>query len=86
MVNLMIILFHLKLNKFYCIGVINQFKVICFNLLFFCLYKKNVFQQTSAIRKIDIIIAVVKKAAEYYLENKDILKENTKKKKGQKLV
>ena len=30
MVGLLIILFHLKLDKFYCLGVMNQLKVICF--------------------------------------------------------
>ena len=34
MVELMIIPFHLKLDKFYCIGVMNKLKVICYNLFF----------------------------------------------------
>ena len=34
MVDLMIILFHPKLDKFYCIGAMNQFNVICYDLLF----------------------------------------------------
>ena len=31
MLNLMIILYHLKLDKFYCIGAMNWLKVICYN-------------------------------------------------------
>ena len=35
MVDLVIILVHLKLDKFYCIGAMNYLKVICYDL-FFC--------------------------------------------------
>ena len=33
MVDLMIILFQLELDKFYCIGAINQLKIICYDFL-----------------------------------------------------
>ena len=38
MVDLMIILFHLKLDKFYCIGAMNQLEMICYDF-FICSYK-----------------------------------------------
>ena len=34
------ILFHLKLEIFHCIGVMNELKVICYGL-FFCSYKTS---------------------------------------------
>ena len=34
MVKLMIVLFHLKLDKFHGTGVMNQLKVICYDLFF----------------------------------------------------
>ena len=40
MVKLMIILFHLKLDKFYYTGIMNQLKTICFDLIF-CSYKNE---------------------------------------------
>ena len=39
MVDLMIILFHLKLDKFYYIEAMNCLKVICYD--FFCLCKNE---------------------------------------------
>ena len=38
--RLMIILFHLKLNEFYRIAVMDSLKVICYDL-FFCSYKSE---------------------------------------------
>ena len=40
MVEFMIILLQLILDKFYCIAAINYLKMICY-VLFFCLYKNE---------------------------------------------
>ena len=37
-VNLIIILFHIKLDRFYRIGAMNEMKVICYE---FCPYKNE---------------------------------------------
>ena len=40
MLDLIIILYHLKLDKFYCIRAMNYLKMICYDLLF-CSYKNE---------------------------------------------
>ena len=55
LVDLMIILFHLKLDQFYCIWVINQLKVIYFfghiNMSYY--YQRN-YYDSKEIRKLNI--------------------------------
>ena len=71
MVNLMIILFHLKLEKFYCIAAMNQLKIICY-YLFFCscknellFFNRQKLQQKAKGRYHNV--PGKEKAADYYI-------------------
>ena len=78
MVDLMVFRFHLKLDKFYCIGDMNLLKVICYDLffLFFCSYKTSYYwlNRQELLEKANDKYGK-EKAAEYYTRNKDVIKE-----------
>ena len=84
----MIILFHLKLDKFYCIGDMNQLKVICCvfikKILLFSFYHKNElywFNKKEILQKAKEKYdncGGKEKAAKYYQGNKDVLKEKAR--------
>ena len=76
MADLVIILFHLKSDKFYCIRAMNKLKMICCDL-FFCSCKIR-YLFSCKEQKLNIIIVVVKKIAKYFIENKNVLKENAR--------
>ena len=68
MVDLMIILFHLKLYKFYCIGVM-MFIWWCY----YCFHRKELLQKAKDRYHNG---GGKEKAAEYYFKNKGVWKEN----------
>ena len=78
----MIILFHLKLDKFYYIGVMNYLKVTCCDLFFVHIkmsyhwFNKKELLQTANDRYHNC--GGTEKSAKYYLENEEVLKENTR--------
>ena len=83
MVDLMIILFHLKLDKFFCTGVMNQLKVICYD--FFCSYKNSyfLFNRQELLEKAkdrNHNGGGKNETGKYYIENTDvvIVKANSK--------
>ena len=83
MVDLMIILFHLKLDKFYCFRNMNYLKVICYDLLFFVIFvyiKMSYywFNRQELLQKAKgkyHTCGGKEKVGEYYLANKDVIKE-----------
>ena len=77
----MIILFHLKIDKFYCIGVLNELKTICILIhikISFYWFNRQELLEKAKYRYLNC--GGKEKAAEYYLANKDVLKENANKK------
>ena len=82
MANLMIILFHLKLDKFYYIGVMNYLKVTCCNLFFvhikmsYYWFNKKELLQIANERYHNC--GGTEESAKYYLENEEVLKENAR--------
>ena len=76
-VNLIIALFYLKLDKFYCIRARNYWKMIG-HVLFLCSYKKELLLirqiRINAKRK-KYISWGKEKAAEYYIKNKEVIKQ-----------
>ena len=81
MVDLMIILFHLKLNKLYCIGAMNQLKMICFFIhikMSYYWFNKEELLDKPKDRYHNC--GGKEKAAKYYIKNKEILKEKVRKK------
>ena len=82
MVDLMIILFHQKLDK--CYWGYELVQMMCCDL-FFCLYKNKLlfFQQTRIILNSKRHYhngGCKEKIAEYYIANKDVFRENAKNK------
>ena len=73
----MIILFHIKLDKFYYIVVMNQSKVMCYDS-FFCSDKNELLlaSQKGVTTKSDIITVVVKKKLQILSQKSRFLKEN----------
>ena len=74
MVDLIIILFHLKLDKFYRIGVMNQLKVICYDssfvhmkMSYYSFKRKEVLQKAKYKHDNG---GSKEKAGEYYLKNR----------------
>ena len=82
MVSLMIILFRLKLNKFYCSGVMNYLEMICYDLFFVHIkmsyYWFNREELLQKVKDRDHNCEGKEKAAEYYHENEEVLKESAK--------
>ena len=79
----MIILFHLKLYKFYCIGVMNLLKVICFFIPIKMSYYQ--FNRQALLEKAKdkcYNTGGKEEAAKYYLKNRGLKKT----KKVQKLA
>ena len=79
----MIILFHLKLYKFYCIGVMNLLKVICFFIPIKMSYYQ--FNRQALLEKAKdkyYNAGGKEEAAKYYLKNRGLKKT----KKVQKLA
>ena len=79
----MIILFHLKLYKFYCIGVMNLLKVICFFIPIKMSYYQ--FNRKALLEKAKDIYYNAggkEEATKYYLKNRGLKKT----KKVQKLA
>ena len=80
MVRLMIILFQLKSDKLYCIGVMNQLKVICYDSFF--VHRKmsfHWFNRKELLQKAKDRChngGGKKKATDYCLKNSQILKRN----------
>ena len=76
----MIILFHLKLDKFYCIGFINQLKVICYDFfhmkMSYYWFNRQELLQKAKDRYYDGGGKEI--AAEYYFENRYVLKANAR--------
>ena len=76
MVDLMIILFNLKLHKFYYIGAMNQLKMICYDL-FFVHIKMSYYQfnrqELSQKVKDRYHNYGGKKATEYHIANKKLI-------------
>ena len=96
MVDLIIILSHLKLDIFYFTGVMNQFEIIYYDLFLTILWRKCFFffknfiliflynnelllvykTKTIAERNRFHCSGGKERAAEYYIVNKEFLKEN----------
>ena len=77
----MIILFHLKLYKFYYIGAMNKLTMICYDLFFLHIKVNYFFNWQELLQKAKdryYNCGGKEKAAEYYIENKEVLKENAK--------
>ena len=76
MVDLTIILFHLKLDKLYCIGVMNQLKMISFDLFFFVHIKMSyyLFNRKELLQeaKDRYHNGGGKEKVEYYLKNRGV--------------
>ena len=77
-VDLVIMLFHLKLDKFYCIRVMNYLKVICYNFFFlqikmsyYWINREELFQKAKD-RYYNY--GGKEKAAEYYIGDKKFIK------------
>ena len=77
------ILFHLKLDKFYCIGVMNQLKMICYDLIFVHIkISYSWLNRQELLRKArerDIITVAVKKAPKYHIKNREFLSGKARK-------
>ena len=86
MVDLTMVPFHAKLEKCYCIGVMNQLKVIChdfFSLAVFVHIKMNFywFNRQELLEKAKERHhngRGKEEAAKYYVANKDVLKEKNR--------
>ena len=78
MVDLIIILFNLKLDRFYCIGAMNQLKMICYDLLFLFIFNTQELLKKAKDRYRNG--GGKENAAEYYFENKEVLRKNAKNK------
>ena len=75
----MIVPFHLNLGKFYCIGVMNQLKIICFFIHIKTSYYWFNRQELLQKAKVRYHNGVGKdKVAEYYIASKYVLKEIAK--------
>ena len=72
------------IDKFYCIGVMNQMKIICYNCFFVrTKMSYHFFNRQESLQKAKDGYhngRGKEKAAEYYIENKEVLKENAKNK------
>ena len=76
-VDLMIILFHLKLENFFCIVVINQLKVTCYDLFFQIKMSYYWFNKQQLLQKANDRYqncTEKEKAAKYSVKNKKHLK------------
>ena len=88
MVDLMITLFHPKLDKFYCIGVMNKLEVIFYDLVFYQFFihiklSYYWFNRQKLLEKAKdryLNYGSKEKAAEYFLKNREVLKEKSRSK------
>ena len=79
-VDSMIVLFHLKLDKFYCIGVINSESDLFFvyiKMNFYCFNKQELLKKAKDKYRNS---GDKEKAAEYFLKTREILKEKSRNK------